>query len=170
MRTVTLVVIGVSGCGKSTVARAVADRLGWVFAEGDDFHPAGNIAKMRTGHPLTDDDRWPWLAALADWIGAQEAAGENGVVTCSALRRAYRDRLDGGHPSVDFAHLTVAPATLRRRLEERRGHFMPASLLGSQLALLEPLQADEPGVTLAADQDTEAVVDAVLAHLQTLGR
>ena len=165
MSTVTLVVMGVSGSGKTTVASGVAERLGWVFAEGDDFHPAANVEKMRPGQPLTDDDRWPWLHVIADWIGAREAAGDSAVLTCSALKRAYRTVLADGHPSVCFVHVTAAPDTIRERLEHRRGHYMPASLLGSQLATLEPLQPDEPGITLPGDGEPDAVVDALIARL-----
>src|SRR3954466_6374764 len=109
--------MGVSGSGKTTVATGVAQRLGWVFAEGDDFHPAANVEKMRAGQPLTDADRLPWLRALADWIGAREAAGDNAVLTCSALKRAYREVLADRHPSVRFVHITASAETIRRRLE-----------------------------------------------------
>lgn len=161
----TLVVMGVSGSGKTTVALEVATRLGWVFAEGDDFHPAGNVEKMAAGRPLTDDDRWPWLRALADWIGAREAADENAVLTCSALTRAYRAVLTTGHPSVRFVHVTVPAETLRRRLESRRGHYLPASLLDSQLATLEQLEPDERGLTLPADGEPADVVQRLLERL-----
>jgi gluconokinase len=166
--TVTLVVMGVSGSGKTTVAVRLANRLGWVFAEGDDFHPPANVEKMHSGHPLTDEDRWPWLQALADWIGTREAAGENAVLTCSALKRSYREVLERGHPSVRFVHLTVSADTLRQRLQHRHGHYMPASLLESQLAALEPLQPDEPGVTLPGDEEPDHVIDHVVAWLDTL--
>jgi gluconokinase len=163
--TTTLVVMGVSGSGKTTVAVGVAKRLGWVFAEGDDFHPAANIAKMASGHALTDEDRWPWLGALAKWIGQREAAGENAVLTCSALRRVYRDVLAAGHPSVRFVHVTVSAEVLEQRLQQRRGHYMPASLLESQLATLEPLASDEPGFTVPGEGSPDDVVDALVAHL-----
>ena len=127
--TTTIVVMGVSGSGKSTVAAELVARTGWVFAEGDDFHPEANVAKMHAGTPLTDDDRWPWLAAVAAWIGEQESAGLDAIVTCSALKRAYRDVLRDGHPSVWFAHITVPPDVLGDRLAHRTGHFMPPSLL-----------------------------------------
>jgi gluconokinase len=162
---VTLVVMGVSGSGKTTVARGVADRLHWVFAEGDDFHPEANVAKMSAGQPLTDDDRWPWLERLADWIGKREEAGENAVLTCSALKRTYRDLLAHGHPSVRFVHVTVSTQTLRTRLQQRRGHYMPASLLDSQLAALEPLHSDEPGLTLPGDGAPDEVVDELIRRL-----
>ena len=168
MPTVTLVVMGVSGSGKTTVAVRLAKRLTWVFAEGDDFHPPANVEKMRSGHPLTDEDRWPWLQALADWIGTRESADDNAVLTCSALKRSYREVLERGHPSVQFVHLTVSPDTLRQRLEHRHGHYMPASLLESQLAALEPLQPDEPGITLPGDVEPDDVCDHVVAWLDTL--
>ena len=158
--TTTLVVMGVSGSGKSTVARLLAERLGWRFAEGDDFHPAANVAKMSAGEPLTDEDRAPWLQTLAHWIADRERAGDDAVLTCSALKRRYRDVLR--RPSVRFVHVTVVPETLRQRLEHRRGHYMPASLLDSQLAALEPLQPDEPGLVIPGDGPPEQVVDAVL--------
>src|SRR3954468_9428051 len=143
--TTSIVVMGVSGSGKSTVAAALVDRLGWEFAEGDDFHPPANVEKMRAGIPLDDDDRWPWLRRLAAWIGEHEKAGRNVVVTCSALKRKYRDVLRDGHPSVWFAHVRADPELIRDRIEHRTGHYMPASLLDSQLAILEPLADDEPG-------------------------
>ena len=163
--TTTLVVMGVSGSGKTTVATGVAERLGWVFAEGDDFHPHSNVEKMRAGVALTDDDRWPWLASLAGWIGEREAAGQNAVLTCSALKRTYRDVLAAGHPSVRFVHVTASAETIRHRLENRRGHYMPASLLASQLDTLEPLQVDEPGLTLPGDGEPSDVVKALIARL-----
>ena len=169
MSTVTLVVMGVSGSGKTTVARQVAERLGWPFAEGDDFHPAANVEKMRAGQPLTDDDRAPWLAALAHWIGAREAAAQSSVLTCSALRREYRDGLCRDHPSVRFAHLAASPDILRSRLEHRREHYMPVSLLESQLALLEPLQPDEPGATMPANGAAADVIALLLALVQREG-
>jgi gluconokinase len=150
--------MGVSGSGKSTVAAGLAERLGWEFAEGDDFHPAENVAKMRAGIPLDDEDRWPWLRAVADWIGERERAGRSVVVTCSALKRSYRDVLRDGHPSVWFAHVTVDPDLLRDRIGRRTGHYMPASLLDSQLATLEPLEDDEPGTRVSGDGPPEVVV------------
>ena len=167
MPTVTLVVMGVSGSGKTTVARGIAAKLGWAFAEGDDFHPEANVEKMRAGVPLSDDDRAPWLAALAQWIGAREDAAESAVLTCSALKRSYRDRLRAGHPSVRFVHVTAPPDTIRARLESRRGHYMPASLLASQLADLEPLQPDEHGIVLPGDGDSAAVVQELIDRLDS---
>lgn len=160
--TITLVVMGVAGSGKTTVARALADRLGVDLVEGDDLHPPANVAKMRAGTPLDDEDRRPWLMALARVIGDAEAAGRSTVVTCSALRRSYRDLLREGHPSVRFVHLVVPVEVLRARLDRRTGHFMPASLLASQVLALEPLQADEPGVVVDGTARVADVVEQVL--------
>jgi gluconokinase len=165
--TTTVVVMGVSGSGKSTVAAGLVDRLGCAFAEGDDFHPPANVAKMRAGMPLDDDDRWPWLRRLAAWIGEHEQAGRNAVVTCSALKRSYRDLLRDGHPSVWFAHVTVDPDLLRQRVQKRSGHYMPPSLLDSQLATLEPLQDDEPGASISGAGTPDAVVEKLLTTLST---
>ncbi|MEX5633393.1 gluconokinase [Parafrankia sp. FMc2] len=148
-----LVVIGVSGCGKSTLASAVAERLGRPFLEGDDLHPPANRAKMTAGSALTDDDRWPWLRAVRDWM----ATRPDGIVACSALRRSYRDLLRTAG-DVLFAHVDVPEPELRRRLAERRGHWMPATLLDSQLAALEPLGPDE-GVTVDGQLRPERLTD-----------
>ncbi|WP_324276454.1 gluconokinase [Blastococcus brunescens] len=162
----SVVVMGVSGSGKSTVALGLVERLGWKFAEGDEFHPEANVEKMRSGQPLDDDDRWPWLRTLAAWIGEHEAAGTSVVVTCSALKRSYRDLLRDGHPSVWFAHVTVDAELLRERVENRTGHFMPSSLVESQLATLQPLQEDEPGTSISGAGAPDAVVDEVLSVLR----
>lgn len=161
----SVVVMGVSGSGKSTVARGLAERLGWEFAEGDDFHPPANVEKMRSGTPLDDEDRWPWLRALAAWIGSSEQAGKSVVVTCSALKRAYRDVLREGHPSVWFAHVIADAELLRERVTNRAGHYMPSTLLDSQLALLEPLQDDEPGAGVSGAGAPEHVVTELLGAL-----
>jgi gluconokinase len=163
--TTSIVVMGVSGSGKSTVAAGLVERLGWDFAEGDDFHPPENKAKMRDGTPLDDDDRWPWLRELAAWIGEHEAAGRSVVVTCSALKRAYRDLLRDGHPSVWFAHVTADPALIRDRMEHRSGHYMKASMLDSQLAILEPLAPEEAGASVSGSGAPDDVVAEVLASL-----
>lgn len=163
--TVTLVVMGVSGSGKTTLARALAERLQWRFAEGDDFHPPANVAAMAAGTALTDDDRWPWLQAVGGWVTARERDGEHAVVTCSALMRSYRDLLREGRPSVRFVHVTVSAEQLRSRLERRQQHYMPASLLPSQLSALEPLQPDEPGWTLPGDGPVEQLVTGLVARL-----
>jgi carbohydrate kinase (thermoresistant glucokinase family) len=157
-----LVLMGVTGSGKSTVAGLLAGRLGWALAEGDDLHPAANLAKMAAGHPLTDDDRWPWLALVREWIDARVAAGEPGIVTCSALKRAYRDVLRDPH--VVFVHLAGSREVLAGRLAARHGHFMPAALLDSQLADLEAPGPDEQALTVeigpgAADQAATIVAE-----------
>ncbi len=163
---VVAVVMGVSGTGKSTIAALLAERLGWPFAEGDDFHPAANVAKMRAGYPLTDADRWPWLAEVAAWIGERERVGGGGIVTCSALRRSYRDRLRAGHPQTQFLCLTAEPDLLTARMENRSAHYMPSSLLESQLSTLEPLQPDEPGRSLDSSQPLDAIVATALALIR----
>jgi gluconokinase len=162
---IVAVVGGVSGTGKSTVATALATRLGWPMLEGDELHPRANIEKMSRGEALTDEDRWPWLFAIADWIGEREAEGENGVVTCSALKRSYRNLLCGGHPSVRFIALVGGQQALAERMRHRPGHFMPVSLLASQLATFEPLGADEPGGSVSVEQSPDAVVRDVLRVL-----
>lgn len=161
----TLVLMGVSGVGKTSVARELVARTGWVFAEGDDLHTEANRRKMAAGHLLDDDDRWPWLHRIAGWIGEQEAAGRGAVITCSALKRRYRDLLVDGHPSVRFVHLLAPPELLEQRLTARKGHYMPASLLASQLEALEPLQDDEPGVGVDTTGDPAAVAERALALL-----
>ena len=160
-----VVVMGVSGSGKTTVAVALARRLGWEFAEGDDHHPAANVEKMRAGIPLDDADREPWLRALASWIAEREQAGASCVLTCSALKRSYRDLLREGNDWVFFAYVAVPEDVLAERLAGRTGHYMPPSLLTSQLATLEPLQDDEPGITAPGTGEPGEVVDAVLAAL-----
>ncbi|MFG2698629.1 gluconokinase [Kitasatospora sp. NPDC051984] len=160
-----IVVMGVSGVGKTTVARLLAHRLGLPYAEADDFHPAANIAKMSAGIPLDDQDRQPWLRALGTWLGERAAAGTGGVVTCSALKRAYRDTLRAACPEAQFLHLTGSHALVGDRLAHRTGHFMPTSLLDSQYATLEPLQADERGTVLDVDADPDTLVERAVAAL-----
>jgi gluconokinase/6-phosphogluconolactonase len=161
-----LVVMGVSGSGKTTVARPLAERLGWPFKEGDDFHPPANIAKMKAGAPLTDADRAPWLAAIAAWIDGQAAADEAGVVTCSALKRAYRAGLTAGHPQVRIVYLRGSQAVIAARLAKRRHHFMPPSLLASQFADLQEPGADEHPIVIDIDQPVEAQVDEIVAAIE----
>lgn len=160
-----LVVMGVSGAGKTTLGLAIAERLGWPFKEGDELHPPANVAKMKAGHPLTDADRGPWLAAIAAWIDAWLAVGQSGVITCSALKRAYRERLDAGRPPVTFVFIRLSEAATAARIGGRKGHFMPASLLASQFADLEPPGADEPVVIVDGAAPVPAQVDAVVAYL-----
>ncbi len=158
-----LVVMGVSGTGKSTTALLLAERLGRPMIEGDDLHPAANVEAMRAGRALTDTDRGPWLRAIRD---AMSAAGGPTVVTCSSLRRAYRDVLRTAHGRVRFVHLVVAPEELQRRLAARTGHFMPATLLASQLATLEPLADDEDGVDVPVAGPPEEIADEALRLLR----
>ncbi|KIQ67381.1 gluconate kinase [Kitasatospora griseola] len=157
--------MGVSGVGKTTVARLLAHRLGLPYAEADDFHPAANIAKMSAGTPLDDHDREPWLRALGAWLGERAAAGTGGVVTCSALKRSYRDILRDACPEAFFLHLTGSHELVGDRIAHRTGHFMPPSLLDSQYATLEPLRADESGTVLDVDADPDTLVDRAVAAL-----
>jgi gluconokinase/shikimate kinase len=158
-----LVLMGVSGGGKTTIAEALAERLGWDYAEGDVMHPAANIAKMSAGIPLTDEDRQPWLARIADWISAQTAAGKPGIVTCSALKRSYRDVLRG--ENVIFVYLKGSYELIASRLAERTGHFMPPSLLRSQFATLEEPGEDENAITVDIGGSTAQTTQAVLDRL-----
>jgi gluconokinase len=150
-----LVVMGVSGSGKSTVGAAIAQRLRVPFADADDFHPPANIAKMTAGQALDDDDRGPWLEAIGAWLAGHPAGA---VISCSALKRSYRDLLRRCAPEVAFLHLEGDPEVIARRQASRPGHFMPASLLASQFATLEPLRADERGTTIDVDQSVDAIV------------
>ncbi len=160
-----VVVMGVSGSGKTTIAQGLATRLDWIYAEGDEFHPPANVEKMSQGVALTDEDRWPWLRAIGEWIDSHESGGRSAVITCSALKRAYRDLLREGRPAVRFVQIDVPEEELRRRLDARTGHYMPPSLLPSQLATLEPLQQDEPGVLVHAHGDPQDVVREALDAL-----
>lgn len=158
-----VVVMGVSGAGKSTVGAALAERLGVPFADGDDLHPAENIAKMSAGRPLDDADRGPWLEAVGRWLAGH--AGSGGVITCSALKRSYRDLLRRFAPDAELVHLHGRHDVIARRQADRPGHFMPPSLLASQFAALEPLDDTvEAGVVLDVDGDVSSIVDRYLAH------
>lgn len=151
-----IVVMGVSGSGKSTVGAAIAQRLRVPFADADDLHPEANIAKMSRGEPLDDHDRYPWLETVGGWL-AEHAEG--GVMSCSALKRKYRDQLRHHAPGVEFVLLTGSREVIERRQAARPGHFMPASLLSSQLATLEPLEPDEGGVVLDVAQGVDEIVE-----------
>ncbi len=157
-----IVAMGVSGSGKSTVGAALAQRLRVPFADADDFHPPANIAKMTAGHALDDDDRGPWLTSIGEWLAEHEEAG--GVMSCSALKRRYRDQLRSHNPRVEFVHLHGTEEVIAARQASRPGHFMPASLLASQFDTLEPLDADERGVVIDVDQSIDAIVDEYTAQ------
>jgi carbohydrate kinase (thermoresistant glucokinase family) len=160
-----IVLMGVTSSGKTTVGTLLAERLGVPFAQGDAYHPAANVAKMARGEPLDDADRLPWLRAIAADIGRWIDAGEGAVVGCSALKRAYRDILRGGRPEVRFVHLQGDPELIRERMAGRRGHYMPVTLLPSQLATLEPPAPDEDAIVVDVGGTPEAIADAVLARL-----
>lgn len=162
-----IVVMGVSGSGKSTVGGLLAERLGVPYAEADDFHPAANIAKMSAGHPLDDDDRAPWLDAIAGWIADRRDHG--GVVSCSALRRRYRDRLRQADPGLFFLHLDGPPELIAARLAARMQHFMPSGLLSSQIETLEPLRPDEAGAVVPIDGGPQQIADRALSALTRAG-
>jgi gluconokinase len=163
-----VIVAGVSGSGKTTVGAMLAGHLHWRFADGDDFHPAANIEKMRSGIPLTDADRWPWLGSIAAWMDERIARGESAVIPCSALKRSYRDILLKGRPEAQLIFLAVDPEVLAQRLAARHGHFFHVQLLGSQLDALEPPQPGEHMVTVVehrADRpaDTVAAIIGLLS-------
>ncbi|MFI9821950.1 gluconokinase [Streptomyces sp. NPDC052013] len=161
-----VVVMGVAGTGKTTIGPLLAARFGVPYAEGDDFHPQANIAKMSAGTPLTDEDRWPWLDAIGGW--AQERAGLGGVVSCSALKRSYRDRLRAAAPGVVFLHLTGDRALIEDRMSHRKGHFMPTALLDSQFATLQPLEPDEAGAAVAVTGSPEEITARAVTALEAL--
>ncbi|MFB9176994.1 gluconokinase [Dactylosporangium sucinum] len=159
------VVMGVAGTGKTTVGALLAGRLGWVYAEADDFHPPANVAKMSAGQPLTDADRRPWLDAIGRWIDERAAAGEPGVVTCSALKRSYRDQLRAGRPQVRVVFLDGSRELIARRLIARHGHFMRVDMLDSQFADLERPEPDEAVTAVSVEPSPNEIVEAVLkAH------
>ena len=154
-----IVVMGVSGCGKSSVGIALAETLGARFIDGDDLHPAANKAKMSAGIPLDDEDRWPWLDLVSKALAEPAPAGSTGtVIACSALKRSYRERILAGAPNTFFIHLDGSREILQQRLGNRTGHFMPATLLDSQLATLEPLDSDEPGAVIDIDQPISQII------------
>jgi gluconokinase len=159
-----LVVMGVSGSGKSTIAAAIAARAGALFLDADDFHPSENTAKMAAGSPLSDDDRRPWLAAVGDEIARRTAEGDVVVMACSSLKRSYRDTIREHAGAVTFAHLNGGPELLAMRVGQRVGHFMPPSLLATQLEILEQLQPDERGFTVDIDASPDRIVDAVMSR------
>jgi gluconokinase len=163
-----LVIMGVSGSGKSTVAGILAGALKWDLQEGDDLHPDANVAKMASGHPLTDEDRWPWLETIADWIRAHTEAGEAGIVTCSALKRSYRDVLrKGSEGNVVFVHLAGSRERISGRLNARMNHFMPSGLLDTQMSTLEPIDPDEPAIVIDVGPPPADIAASNIADLET---
>ena len=161
-----LVVMGVSGSGKSTIAQKLAERLGWRYEDGDKFHPASNVAKMSAGQPLTDEDRRPWLQAIAGEIDRICEAGQRAVIACSALKHAYRDILVHGRSDVRIIFLKGTQALIAHRLAMRKGHFMPAGLLDSQFKTLEPPDQSERPVTVSIDASVETIVDDIVRQLK----
>jgi carbohydrate kinase (thermoresistant glucokinase family) len=164
-----LVVMGVSGCGKSTIAGLVSDRLGWPLEEGDALHPKANIDKMAAGHPLDDEDRWPWLEKVAEWVEQRLDAAESGVVTCSALKRSYRDLIDRRGGNVVFVYLCGSRQVIAERLAARRGHFMPPGLLESQFADLEAPAPDEPHLTVDVGPAPGEIATTIVKELGLAG-
>ncbi len=162
---VALVVMGVSSAGKTTLGEMLATRFGWPYKEGDELHPPANVAKMKSGQPLNDADRAPWLAAIGAWIDGWIRAGQSGVISCSALKRAYRDTLDGGRPAVRFVFIDLDEATIAARLKDRKHAYWPASLLHSQFEALEPPQPDEPVIRVDGRTSREEQVEQVAAVL-----
>jgi len=161
-----LIVMGVSGSGKSTIGERLAERLAWSYEDGDTYHPASNVAKMSAGQPLTDDDRWPWLMAIADEIDRICLAGQHAVFACSALKRAYRDVLVHGRSDVRVVFLDGTQELIANRLAQRKGHFMPPGLLESQFETLQPPGASENPVTVSIDGSVDTVVDEIIRQLR----
>ncbi|NPV20706.1 6-phosphogluconolactonase [Bradyrhizobium sp. 81013] len=161
-----LIIMGVAGSGKSTIGETLAQRLGWRFEDGDSFHPPANVAKMSAGHPLTDEDRWPWLQAIADEIARCRANGERIIIACSALKKVYRDILAGNRDDVRIVYLEGSQNLIADRMRHRKGHFMPTGLLDSQFATLEPPGGDEHPITVSVDAPVEAIVDGILQRLR----
>jgi len=161
-----LIVMGVSGSGKSTVAKALGEKLGWRFEDGDSFHPKSNVEKMAAGHPLTDEDRWPWLNAIADEIGRVCEAGGHVIIACSALKHSYRDVLLRGRSDVRFVFLKGTQALIADRLGRRKGHFMPPELLTSQFRTLEAPEASEHVITVSIDDPVETIVENIVQQLK----
>lgn len=164
-RVAVIVIMGVSGAGKSTIAALLANRLGWTYEDADWFHPASNVEKMHSGQPLTDDDRWPWLQGIAAWIDATRQEGGHGVIACSALKRAYREVLVQDHLDVRIVYLKGDRELIARRMITRHGHFMPPSLLDSQFATLEEPAGDENPVVVSIEARPTTVVEEIIAKL-----
>jgi gluconokinase len=161
-----LVIMGVSGSGKTTIAQGLSRKLGWQYQEGDALHPPSNVAKMSSGTPLTDADRLPWLHRIAAKIDEWRAAGVSGVVTCSALKRSYRDIIAGNRPDVVVVYPKGSQALIAGRMAARKGHFMPASLLDSQFRILEEPSPDENAITVGIDHAPDAIVDEIVHRVE----
>jgi gluconokinase len=161
-----VVIMGVSGSGKSTVGSLLAGRLGWEFEDGDWFHPPANVEKMHQGIPLTDEDRWPWLKAIAAFIDETRRTGKHAVIACSALRRRYRDILLRGRPDVRLVYLKGSEPLIARRIATRHGHFMPADLLHSQFETLEEPAAEERAIVVSVEPRPRAIVDDIVKALK----
>lgn len=160
-----LIVMGVSGSGKTTISTLLAARLGWEVADADSFHSDDNLRKMRDGIPLADEDRWPWLRTIAAWLDTLRREGRQGIVACSALKRAYRDLLLDGRPDVRLVYLKAEPELVRDRMASRRDHFMPAALVQSQFEALEVPQADEHPISVSVDASPESIVTQILKSI-----
>lgn len=161
-----LIVAGVAGCGKTTIGKLVAGRLNWTFADGDDFHPEQNIAKMKAGIPLSDEDRWPWLAAISAWMDTRLRSGQSAVVACSALKRSYREALLAGRDQVVMVFLSVSWDDDEKRMRARKGHFFAEPLLASQFATLELPGSEERVHVVAPDgRSADQVADAIIDEL-----
>jgi gluconokinase len=165
-----VVLMGVSGSGKSAIGELLAQRLGWAYLDADDYHPASNVEKMRTGTPLTDEDRWPWLQAIADEIDRLSASGKRAVIACSALKRAYRDKLVHGRDDVRIVFLDGTQDLIANRLAARKGHFMPSDLLASQFRTLERPTANEQPITVSIDAPVERIVDDIITQLNLVSQ
>lgn len=161
-----LIVMGVSGAGKTTIGALLAERLGWEFVDGDLFHPAANVEKMRSGIPLTDEDRWPWLQAIAGWIDRKRRDRGHAVIACSALKRSYRAAIVGQRRDVGFVYLKGPRALIARRQADRNGHFMPASLLDSQFEVLEEPTPDENAIVVSIEPRPGEIIDTIAGILQ----
>ncbi|MFD0559150.1 gluconokinase [Stackebrandtia endophytica] len=166
MNDTAVIITGVSGSGKTTIGKGLAERLGWPYADADDFHPPHNVHKLTHGHPLTDEDRQPWLTAMGDWLDARHAADESVVLSCSGLKRRYRDQLHDGRPQVHIVHLHGTVDLIAERLRHRHGHFMKAHMLEGQFSDLEDPQADEDILTVNVDQTPEAIVSEIVSGLK----
>lgn len=161
-----VVVMGVSGAGKTTIGKLLAHRLGWEFADGDEFHPRDNVKKMRSGIPLTDADRWPWLHAIAEWVDEMRRQGNPAVTASSVLKRSYRDIVIGERPDVRLVFLEGSPELIAQRVAERQGHFMPANLLDSQFAVLEPPSPEENAIRVSVELAPAEIVRNIIEQLE----